>query len=507
MSRISWKLHLQSAPDPQATDLRELAQKIGDSGFSESTLDILGNQSFRPPRSIEAILEDISNHQTEQITRLEWFFCLYKKSDWDQHHPQQVRHTSTLIWEAAKNIQWLRERLLWRLALYYDGDRLYYDGDRQQILPDSMIQTFQLEHIPSTNNYESTRTILSAASQKNASELANHCLSASKLPCELLEVTKLPTHLQVAQEALIQIPQQLASRNQITHAAVDLLIRCLEQLSEEHQVEAVNHVLISIKKEVASQHPKLVDWLTQNYGVSQANSRWGRLSETAKKNLRKWIGATNYSDFQRLVDRVIERLKLDEREERQLKSRREFWSNYSDRFERIRILLPQSTDQVLSQDFKASDISVFTEHSRDLETEVCIFDFGDWYVVEFFRGAGSETRLFEKKPISNLSKKLFESAIPSPTCLRCLGGISHDHCYCWQISCEQWLRERGIRPNAGLTQFQRVDAFDRYDSEKGLEFPSDQARKKREPQEIKAKKQTQKLEQKAQQNCCGHWKQ
>ncbi len=80
-------------------------------------------------------------------------------------------------------------------------------------------------------------------------------------------------------------------------------------------------------------------------------------------------------------------------------------------------------------------------------TEICIFDFGEWFVVEFFRGKGSEIRLFPNN--SKNQQILFGQHQLSVKQIRCLGGDTHDHVYLWQYYCCQWLRSRRIYPNPG----------------------------------------------------------
>jgi hypothetical protein len=503
MSRLSWKLNLPPLPDPQATDLKDLAEKIEVESPSQLLLRLNADvNSLTSPRSIEEILTDLTNYNAENISPLEWFLCLYRKDEWDQQHPDQAYPTSESIWNAAKSNKWLRERLFWRLALYHDGKPI-------QGFPSSIVKTFHSDFIPDEAHRELVQLTLSEAHQDQAYKMASYCFSTSQLPKELLEIVRLPTYLQIAQESLTQIPQTFSSLGVISSDAVSLLICCLENLDDDRQVEGVNHILVSVDKEIGGNQPKLVDWLRRNYGISKPNSKWIKLSHAAKINLRKWIGATNYSDFQKLVDRVIERLDLDPKEEHQLKSRRIFWGHYSDRFEKIRILLPQSTARALGQDFGTSDVSIFTQKTYELETEVCIFDFGECFIIEFFRGGSSETRYIKKDPSGRIEEKLFESDIPSPNCLRCLGGSTHDHCYCWQVSCENMLRIQGVKPNDGITEFRRLDKFDRERTDKyhpgtGLSYPPNGI-ETRKPQASKAHEKTIRIEQKARQNCCGHW--
>lgn len=78
-------------------------------------------------------------------------------------------------------------------------------------------------------------------------------------------------------------------------------------------------------------------------------------------------------------------------------------------------------------------------------TEVCIFDFGKWLVVEFFRGRGSETRLFPNN--AKNQQLLFNESRLSVKRIRCLGGDKQDYVYFWQEFWTKWLAAKQIHPN------------------------------------------------------------
>ncbi len=129
----------------------------------------------------------------------------------------------------------------------------------------------------------------------------------------------------------------------------------------------------------------------------------------------------------------MQRLQLEDFEVNQLLRRSEFWKFYSDRFERIRILLPQKIFNTMGSYIK-QDVDILKDDGSD-PTEICIFDFGEWFVVEFFRGRCSETRLFPKN--SKNQQILFGQNQLSVKQIRSLGGDTHDHAYLWQYYCCQ----------------------------------------------------------------------
>lgn len=250
-------------------------------------------------------------------------------------------------------------------------------------------------------------------------------------------------------------------------------------MSSQQQIKAVEDLLTQVDRHIGAEHPELINWLHQHYGSSVANSRWNELSPEAKAAMRKWLGAVSYQDFQRLVSLILDRVNLAEHEHRRLRSRSGFWSNYSDRFERIRILLPQSSVKILGSYLNHQDVEILQEDGSD-PTEICIFDFGNWFLVEFFRGNGSETRIFPKN--AETEQQLFNSQL-SIKKLRYLGANNptHDHVFCWQYFCEQWLRQRSILPNRGTERFRGIPhRYSQYNTQTGLPEPSAENRRSRD---------------------------
>ncbi|MGL4497540.1 MAG: EH signature domain-containing protein, partial [Planktothrix sp.] len=135
-----------------------------------------------------------------------------------------------------------------------------------------------------------------------------------------------------------------------------------------------------------------------------------------------------------------------------------------------RILLPQKSINALGQ-YLPENVDLLIEDGSD--TEVCIFDFGKWFIVEFFRGGGSETRLFNRSQNPQLELQLLNSSQVSVKHLRCLKPPEiHDHVFCWQTYCEKWLRVRNILPNEGTLYFKGLSSQHGKYGQDGLPTPS-----------------------------------
>ncbi len=465
------KIHLPQLPEVDADALIELAGHKQDGALHPPALPNGVTKSKIISRfNLDEIIQDIDNDNIQNIILLEWVHCLYNKEKWDVLNPARSRSTSELIWIAAQQNIWLKQKLFWNLILNYDG---------KKALASSLAEGYYI-FLPQDSR---DKKILSIVEGFNADfpeiKLTQLCLDLLLTPYELFLQHKLPSKISIIEKCLFHVASLFSKSTRKNQERVDWLLKCFEHMKSTQQTKAVEELLIIADPKLGAEYPELINWLRKYYGSSVPNSRWNELSSQAKTAMRKWLGAVSYQDFQRLVNLILDRVHLAEHEHRRLKSRSGFWSNYSDRFERIRILLPQSSVNILGSYLNHQDVEILQEDGSD-PTEVCIFDFGAWFVVEFFRGNGSETRLFKRD--AETEQKLFESQL-SIKKLRCLGLNKpiHDHVFCWQYYCERWLKQHNILPNQGTTHFKGIPhRYSRYSERTGLSEPTFDNKRKRD---------------------------
>ncbi|MGB3208041.1 MAG: EH signature domain-containing protein [Crinalium sp.] len=467
------QLHLNPSQPPsyQPTELIKLSEGIEKKGRSQFPANI-PRLSISKPRSLAEIISDIQSNKIEKVSVLEWVYCLYHKKTWDAQNPDLRIASSQAIWQAANKNSWLLQKLSWRVALYYSGQK-------ETAIADSLVDTFP-------SNIESnslTIQIINIIKQPHAAKaLAKRCYTNLLLPQQLLQEAQLPTWIPVATEALNHFDELFFAQSNINYTETEWLLRCLNQMSVEQQLSAVEYLLNKISPELGGKLKQLVTWLEENYSPRVTNSRWNQLSLFAKSALRKWIGAVNYQDFDNLVGRLLETFDSESPDSKQLKSRRKFWADYRTRFQRLRILFPQNSVKILDSYLNRQDVSILIDDGSE-PSEVCIFDFGDWFVIEIFRGRGSETRLIPKNPETESILFGYNLSIKR---LRCLGGERHDHKYLWQISCREWLNQNQIYPSREIQDSRN---------------PTDEQQQDRNRQLIEWNRVIRQLEQEAQEYC------
>ena len=461
-------LHLNPSQPPsyQPTELIELSESYS------PIPPIIPKFPRTKPRSLTEIFSDIQSNQIEKVSVLEWVYCLHHKKTWDAQNQDLKIASSQAIWQAANKNSWLLQKLFWRVALYYSGQK-------ESAIAHSLVDTF-----PKNIKYNSrTLEIINIIKSPHAAkELAELCYTKLLLPQQLLEQAQLPTWIPVATEALNHVAEVFSDPSNINYKHTDWLLRCLNQMSADQQLLAVDSLLNKISPELGANLTQLVTWLEENYSPRVTNSRWDKLSLFAKSALRKWIGAVNYRDFANLVGKLLETLDQNSLDFRQLRSRRKFWADYSDRFQRLRILIPQNSVNILGSYLHGQDVSILIDDGSE-PTEVCIFDFGNWFVIEFFRGWSSEIRLIQNNP--KTEEILFGDNL-SVKRLRCLGGEPHDHRYLWQFYGREWLDRNQISHNEGIDPYSN---------------PSEDKKNKRKIELIEWNPKIKKLEEEAQEYC------
>lgn len=465
------KIYLSLLPEVNARALIELARGDSNNALQSPSLPIGVYKSKSVSRSnLNEIIQDLENGNTEKITVLEWVHCIYNKGKWDTKNIDRSISTSEKIWKAAEQNTWLKQQLFWNLVL---------DLELGNVLASSLAISYGV-FCPQDFVDIGRLVIIKILKAKHPiNDFIKLCWSELLTTSEILVKYQLPTRISLAQAAYDYVVPQLSTSDNINYQQIKWLLKCLEQMSREQQTRAVEYLLTQVNQHIGAEYPELINWLRQYYGSAEANSRWNELSSEAKSAMRKWLGAVSYQDFQKLVSLILDRVPLEDYEYRRLKSRSGFWSNYSDRFERIRILLPQSSVSILGSYLNHQDVEVLQEDGSD-PTEICIFDFRDWFLVEFFRGNGSETRIFKK--YAETEQQLFNSKL-SIKKLRCLGlnNPIHDHVICWQYFCEQWLRDKSILPNKGTERFKGLHyKYNQYNFQTGLPKPTYENQRKRD---------------------------
>ncbi|WP_228020627.1 EH signature domain-containing protein [Sphaerospermopsis sp. LEGE 08334] len=474
------KFNLQefSVPDHQPHRLIELAAKQKSSNIN---------------LSISALKEKIEQNRIQDISLIEWIWCIDNERIWEEIPEVDRKDLSLKIWHISQENQWLYFTLIRRLAWFYHGQK--------NVITSHLVNGFILwSNSISVKDNLVIKILVALGANEPKKAMVKIICDQNLTHNELLpKINHVLPNLTIFKDYVLEIaPYFTKQLHPVTLDKVNWLLRCFEQMEETEQIQSVEYILNHLSTSIVGRYPELVNWLKTNYHNS---SKQSKLSSQARQKLRIWIGAVNYQDFSNLVDLIIQRIGIKDKEENQLNKRQGFWANYSNSFMRIKILLPMQSYQIINHDLRTDqDVQRLQSDGSD-ETEICIFDLGEnGFIVEFFRGRGSETRIFPQNDY--IESVLFGSQPLSVKKIRKLGGKAHDHTLGWQWSCEKLLRtDYQILPNTGTTNFIGLPPkYGRYDVRLGLPQPDYKKLTERQNQVQKWKQIINQLESEAKQS-------
>jgi EH_Signature domain len=425
-------------------------------------------------RVIAEIIADIQSERADNITPLEWTYCLWAKAEWDNKNPDRSREVSQAIWLLAQHNARLKQQLLWRLALHYSHQLENSVSSNAPALDRALVECFADFANTATGTDALPVQIIKILTRDLPDyELAKLSWQYLKTPVELLGKAQLPASIPVVDRAGPHLAGIFAKNQVCDLSGIEWLIRCLKEMPPAPQLAAVEELLVKISSDILkNQRPKLVEWLRDEY-----YPKLQLLSPPAQESLKRWIGQLNYSYFQKTIDLVARMLRPSDAEIKQLEERRDFWANYSDRLLRVRLLLPPSSASAIGYQLPF-DVDILPEDGAP-PTEVCIFQLEGYCAIEFFRGTGAEIRLIKRSKESD--RLLFVKKELSIKRIRKLGGEVHDRVFMWQSSCEKWLKQKKIMPNQETKSFQGMSQYyGKYDATNGLRMPEPQEQKERE---------------------------
>ena len=496
----NWRLELPPYPiSVELINLNELA-KI-ESGKQEdiSLLTVSDLHTRNRPLGFHELITRVLGLEIN-LTHLDWLMLLRQHCRWGDLPNDKSASVRVAILHASRDLQWLKDRILWDAVLDWGNP------ERHKSLAFPLREA--LEKMPSSEFQERwgfAGEVANLYLAQDWRQLSRLCLSTLNPPAELLKSIRLPSNLSANQDVLSMCPHAYIQITAVEDLHAVWIVDCLKSMTLMQEKDAVNLLLEEASNE-ALRLEQLTNWLTHRYGPHAKDSRWSQLTSRAKLRLQSMVGLATYKDFCKIVDKVLTSIPADSNSSKQLQARRAFWSNYSDRFERLIVFLPQASARLIGIDGQSIDIRIMPGEDCLDSTDICLFDFGNYFVAEFFRGPVSETRLFDRSHnrwIENLFTTIDQPALQ---CFRCYNDSeAHDHRYLWQISCERWLHSHGIKPNDGLTRFANRDGTYLYSLERGLPPVSSAKLQNRQNQIEEWKIQLSRLEHLAGLNCCGRF--
>lgn len=399
----------------------------------------------RPIRGREAIEAAFESGDTGDFRLVEWMMGFGLLRDWDVRDPGRADRVARLMWQAGRQRSALGRIMTRKLIL-----GAMQPASKKSALWRVFAQREIHEPDPAWMKIHQILACLGRETRNQARALAELACSWNETVPAMITGVMGPPGAALIEPAIVECPAVFVGATRTRHAEAWLL-QNLEEMNPGQQRDAVLYLLRTLTDEQATRYGRLVLWLQAHY--QELSAEIGGLPGNLLARLRQWVGAVNYGDFEKLIQKLLASgLVSDDYLTNQLRRRSAFWSNYRDRFSNLRILLPSSSSAYFEMTDLATEDVLVLKADGTLPThlsEICLFDFDTLIVIEFFRGPSSETILLEGT--DEIRRALFENRELSIRRLRHIGmvrnGVWLDHEFLWQRFHERALFERGIQPN------------------------------------------------------------
>jgi hypothetical protein len=445
-----------------ATNMLSLA-----AGLESRQWQTKNNLAVFPPKSIETILAYLDEGRSAEISILDWVHLFSHKGEWDNTHAvneQRIADTSVRIFDAISQDKHVAHLALFRAALAVEGN--------EALFAPILLEYIDLLRPRLSAVYRILLDIIVAGRDGDFRAIGLIAMERNLLVHQLFNKLGLPRCTRLRSESENAVPQ-LVELIDIQNSEPWLTLILKEE--PYHLVLKVLENLLKAPAELKS-CSQILSWIEDNCHPRNEDSFWYRISDASKKSIRTLVKVSEFYRFQQMVhllrsEPVANRLGLDEKLAKQIRARSTFWSHYQSSMLSVRMCLPKPTADLMDSHL---DLGWFDIMSSENQSELIVMEFEEWIIAEVLRGTASEIRVFSKnKRNANI---LLRDAILAVDEIRKLHQDEvHDHAFCWQWACEEWLRKQcQITPDAGVVEFKGLPPEARkYYRAHGLQRPDD----------------------------------
>ncbi|MGL5947790.1 MAG: EH signature domain-containing protein, partial [Aeromonas sp.] len=365
----------------------------GSTQWQALTVNGAERHSF-PLKTLMQLVQLVEQGRLQEITLLEWLQILQDKLQWHALSRAEELQACNAVWVAINSAAQLQTLALFKIALSVEG--------KEQQVVESIVRHMALAHTIKGLTAPVAEKIawLSALQDGDQQKLATICYEKQATIAKYIANLGFPNANGYLDSVTLSMLDCLEQGN-ISKIDDDWLYEnYLEIKTEINKLEFLNKLIQ--QQGQFDYGVKLGKLVYNNCLPDKESSYWKRLSQAAKNILKKKFQLSSYSDLSKvlscLCDRELgEKLQLDEKCINNIQARSEFWSNYSQKIIRTRILLPASTFAYVDENTKGKltfidKLDLLHESEQhEPESEVYIFEFDTVIIVEFLRGRLSET--------------------------------------------------------------------------------------------------------------------
>lgn len=437
------------------------ADDIGGSSFGKSR----SNVPQFPPISFSQIMTYIRNGHAEVITLSEWL--LFFKSEVDIDDEQYGKDIFIQVWQAVDKFDSVANIAFFLASQYLEKEQEYY--------PRFLLETLN-EAKPYLRNKHQNRIAwliyLSEGNYCGCHKLAReHNTSTFDFIRRLKFAKPVFTRTKLIQNLVKSLPFELSESDDFW------LLTVIDDLTIKEQLLVAEDLINSS----FSFKSRTENWIIENCLPNEDKTLWHKLSSSSRNILKDKYDINDFYIFDQLAkllselaNQVNNPLNINETESTQLKSRSEFWKNYSKGIKQVLLILPKLSYQLIEEELNVDEHKVIITNDLLATEEVVIFELGEYLFAEVLRGRSAELRIFEYSS-RNIERLLNSRDISLSSIRNMTYSFVHDHEYLWQYSLEKLLRTKlNILPNSGLKYFYGLPkVVGKYSHVNGLKKPDD----------------------------------
>ena len=347
--------------------------------------------------SLQSLVKKLKVHS--ELTDIEWLVLLNKEKELAELDTLEQTEIGHLVWKHTLKTPSLFQKIIKKLMLDYEFGYEHFPKAfkdtllRQVFKPAGDLSKLQLSWV--------RQLILNDKKQCAAISL-KHNLTPKEFSIKI----GFNSEAKYLKELILQASHVISEAPSIQEQ--HWWVNCQDEVKAANTVTMLEQLLGKLT--VLENDGPLDKWLTKYYLPDSRYTEFYKLNEEARQQLLILYNVTTYEEvkniFKLLRDTSIDQ-SLTEWEARNLNSRIDFWSDYSDSFKRVRFILTARAYELLKYrvHIDTDRIAVMTDNDRNNRSEICIFEFERFFIVERFRnefdmGVFAKTALLERQLFS-----------------------------------------------------------------------------------------------------------
>jgi hypothetical protein len=225
---LNFEFSIPSLPEPPKCIPNQLIQLT--SNLPEPTIST---------PSVDKVLAAIEQGKADQVSQLDWIYCIHAKAQWDKQNTDRSHKTSAAIWKVAISNSWLQHQLLWRLALSSHHQQ-------EQVLAKSLADSFDIfANSNLVSHLLPVQIVRALCSQQPGRELAKIADEQRVNQTELVNIIlrDLPVWIPSFSQFIEEITPYFVKMISPNQQQVTWLLSCLNEMSNTQQINAVDYLL------------------------------------------------------------------------------------------------------------------------------------------------------------------------------------------------------------------------------------------------------------------------